>query len=147
MEAKTIEKFDRQRYWAVVLQAVALVDIFVETALYYALHWDSSVPSLNISGIVGLPLFLVAGIWYLAIEGRIVRNRELRSALHNEMYLAYKHRSQQIALWVVMCALLVGMLTGEITISYPGYIFCEVAFFLGLATLKTSWLILNRNRK
>ena len=60
------------------------------------------------------------------------------------MYIAHKHRSQRIALWVVMCALVVGMLTGQFTLSMPGYIFCEVLFFLGLATLKISWLIYNR---
>jgi hypothetical protein len=146
MEAKTIEKFDRQRYWAVVLQAVALADIFVETALGYVTLWNPDKPALWINGYVGVPLFVAAGIWYLVIEGRILRNGELRAALHNEMYVAWKRRSQQIALWVVMCALLVGTLSANYTHMMPGYFFCEVAFFLGLATLKTSWLILNRNR-
>jgi hypothetical protein len=147
MDAKIIEKLDRQRYLTVVLQAVALADIFVETALGYVRHWNPEAPTLDISGWVGLPLLLAAGVWYLVIEWRIRRDRELRDALHNEMYIAYKRRAQQIALWVVMCALLVGTLSGELTLSVPGFIFCEVAFFLGLATLKTSWLILNRNRK
>lgn len=147
MEAKTIEKLDRRRYLAVALQAAALLDIVVETALWYIRHWDPETPVLNISGYAGLPLFVGAGAWYLAIEARIRRDRDLRAALHNEMYVVYKHRSQRIALWVVMCALLVGTLTGQETLSFPGYIFCEVVFFLGLATLKTSWLILNRNRR
>ena len=60
------------------------------------------------------------------------------------MYVAYKHRSQRIALWVLMCALLAGTLTGQFTLTVPGYIFCEVGFFLGLAVLKVSWLIYNR---
>ena len=144
MNAKLIEKLDRQRYWAVVLQAIALLDIVVETSMAYIRAWNPDRPMLWISGYVGVPLFIGAGIWYLVIEGRIRRDRELRKALHNEMYLAWKHRSQRIALWVVMCALLAGTLTGEYTISFPGYIFCEVAFFLGLATLKVSWLIYNR---
>jgi hypothetical protein len=147
MDAKIVEKIDRQRYLTVVLQAVALADIFVETALRYARHWNPEAPTLDISGWVGLPLLLVAGVWYLATEWRIRRDGDLRAALHNEMYVAHKRRAQQIALWVVMCALLVGTLTADHTLRLPGFILCEVVFFLGLATLKTSWLILNRNRK
>ncbi len=87
---------------------------------------------------------VVAAVWFTTIRSRIVRNKELKAALYNEMYIVYEHRSQRIALWVVMCALVVGMLTGQYTLSMPGYIFCEVVFFLGLAVLKVSWLIYNR---
>ncbi len=143
MDAKLIEKLDRQRYWAVLLQAIALLDIVVETTFWYVRYWSYDNQFFNISGIVGLPLFVGAGVWYLVIAGRILRNRKLRDALHNEMYLTYKHRSQRIALWVVMYTLLIFFVFEDIGML-PTRLICEVVFFLGLAVIKVSWLIYNR---
>jgi hypothetical protein len=160
MTAKLIESLDRQRYWAVVLQAVALLDILIETTVWYAcrlkigndqfgvssyLILDGGHEVFALQGFVGLPLLVAAGIWYFVIWCRIVRNKELHAALHNEMYLANKHRSQRITLWVVMCALLAGFLFEDYSrILRP---ICEIIFFLGFSTLKVSWLILNRSRR
>jgi hypothetical protein len=128
-----------------MLQAVALLDISVETTLYYIMHWNPAAPVFNISGYAGLPLLLGAGIWYLVIEGRIRRDKGLRAALHNEMYLANKHRAQRIALWVVMCALFASFIFEDWSPMLR--IICEIIFFIGFSTMKVSWLILNRNRK
>ncbi len=143
MDAKLIEKLDRQRYWAVMLQAIALADIFIETTLWYALHWDAVGHTFNISGIVGLPLLIVAAVWFTVLRSRIVKDKDLKAALYNEMYTVYEHRSQRIALWVVMCALTICFIFEDIGML-PTRLICEVIFFLGLATLKISWLIYNR---
>ncbi len=143
MDAKLIEKLDRQRYLAVVLQAVGLLEIAVMVARGFIQSWNH-IPMPFFGSYGGVPLFLGAGIWYLVIEGRILRNMELRDALHNEMYLAYKQRSGRIALWVVLWALVVGAFLSTVDPSVPGFLFCEAILCLGLAVLKVSWLIFNR---
>jgi hypothetical protein len=154
------ERLDRQRYWAVVLQAVALVDILIETTVWYAcrlkiggdhfgvssyLILDGDQQVFALQGFVGLPLLIAAGIWYFVIWCRTVRDKEVRAALYNEMYLANKHRSQRITLWVVMCALLAGFFFEDYSQILRQI--CEIIFFLGFSTLKVSWLILNRSRR
>ncbi len=157
MDAKLIEKLDSQRYWAVILQTVALLSFFLsETILWYISHWEKAVWDnmilspyefgIWIWGCLGWALLIVAGVWFGIIECRVSRNKELRAALHNEMYLAYKRRAQQIALWVVMCTLFVCTIL-EVFGKLPSLFICELIFFLGLGVLQTSWLILNRNRR
>ena len=154
MDAKLIEKLDRQRYWAVVVQAATLVYILVHTVWEYTSTWRGGIHIRAISSgngvdivIVSL-LFLIAGVWYMVIAWRINRKRELRSALCNEMYITYKRLSQRITLWVVMLGLFAGILWAIFTSNaLNGYPYCYVVFITGLTTLKLSWLILNRERR
>ena len=146
MKAKLIESLDRQRYWAVILVTVALLDIFVETTLFYSVHWMSAANVFAVNGYIGIPLLIAAGIWYCVIECRVARDKELRQSLRNEMYIANQHLSRRIALWVVMCALAVSFVFEDVSLL-RAQIVCEIIFFLGLSTLSVSWLVYNRKRK
>lgn len=160
MKARTIERLDTLRYWTVVVQAVTLLNVFMSTiALCYILNWKETLfqtmlqeglsNGFVIWGCISEMLFIASLFWYAIIECRIAQDKELRAALHNEMYLAYMHRAQQIALWVVMGTLLVFYFLENLRLNnieeLPaiGY---GLIFYLGLTTLQTSWLIYNRRR-
>jgi hypothetical protein len=169
--AKLIESLDRQRYSAVVLQAVSLLCIVMADILSFCLFkwgkeafanfrfgWETGnitadyifVLGVGILFYASLVLLIGAIVWYVTIECRIARRKELRAALYNEMYLAHRRQSQRIALWVVMCALLVCVVM-EVTYAWlrkeTDFRFYGMIFYLGMASLQLSWLILNRNRR
>lgn len=136
-----VEKFRERRYFAVLLQAVALLDIFVETLMAYLSSWTEVTPFHVISGWVGIPLLLAASVWYLVLYLKIRRNAELRTILNDEVYIYNKYRSQRLALWLTMASLFVCML---LYAEVSAFIVCEMSILFGFSALKTSWLIYNR---
>jgi hypothetical protein len=172
MDGKLIEKLDRQRYWAVILETAGLLCMLAGTIRYYvlstpldddvwfAIHLAYPV-RLGLYGkfwgmlpsIIQASLLPVGGLWYGVIWFMARRNKELHAALYNEMYRQHKWRYQRLTLWVVL--LLVYANQG-FAVHFLGsyepteaqiakvFVMPVLTIIVGLLTLKISWLIYNR---
>lgn len=155
MDGKLIEKLDKQRYWAVLLEATGLLIGFIQTLVFYIKQGiEPEMFGLVFGGSILSPLtwlvlllLLAGGIWYGVIYLRVRRSRQLREALYNEMYRQHKYRYQRWALWVMIGACILSIISafaGFVPGRYPHVVVSEMIMLSGLLTIKLSWLILNR---
>lgn len=80
-------------------------------------------------------------------ELRIYLNKDLRTALHDEMYVKYKHRSIWIGFLASISLMLVTTPLSVFKIIPYEWAVNQLIFWIGLLTISISWLILNRNRR
>lgn len=142
MNGKTIERLDKQRYYAVLLETVGLLFIFIGSLISYIEHAANPKIIISAPEATGLLLLIVGGAWYGVIWWKTRRNPELAQALYNEMHRQYKYQNQRLALWVIVAAGLVSMFA--IDSRFTHVIVTEIIILLGVLTMKISWLILNR---
>lgn len=153
MDAHIIEKMDKQRYNAVILQTLGLLIMLIETSAGYIANWNIIGTYLSIGWFIGPPLFIAGWIWGIIVKHKIDRNPEVKAALNNELHVSYKYRSQRVAFRVTMATLVIMLIasswylivnTPETRLNIQPPIICEMAIFIGLSTLKISWLVYNR---
>lgn len=150
MDGKLIEKLDRQRYWAVLLQTAGLLLVFVETLWMY-IDMGATPSAFVIGGSLfgtiwlfspGLYMLIAGGIWYGIIYLKPRRNPQVFKALYNEMYQEHKRRYQRMSLWVMIGVSILSIIM--VTPMYPHVIVTEMIVLTGLLTMKISWLAYNR---
>lgn len=151
MNAKIIEKLDRQRYWAVLIEAVGLFVMILEIVMQYVeLGATPEVYMLTFGGglfglwcfAIGLPLLIVGGIWYFVVWLKGRRDKDVRNALYNEMYQEHKCRYQRYSMWAMIIAGILSLFVVPWKYPFPAVV--EIVIFVGLLTMKVSWLIMNR---
>ncbi len=163
MDGKIIEKLDRRRYWAVIVETIGLLCIFAGTLDYhlrggdlengmtvlcFSYPWD-----LYLGGFWQKFLFFaqsavlpLGGLWYSIVWFKARRNKELYDALYNEMYRRNKYRYQRLTLWVMFTLSLINALTyfHSDTGILSNNVWGDMIIIISLLTLKISWLIYNR---
>lgn len=151
MTAQIIEKLDRQRYWAVAIEAVGLLSMIIESIAMYIKNGATPECYMLVVGggllglpylSIGLPLLIAGGIWYFAIWLKVKRNPIARKALYNEMHRENKCRYQRYSMWAMIIAGIVSMFVVPFRYPFPAVV--QIIIFSGLLTMKVSWLILNR---
>lgn len=145
MKAEIIEKFDRQRYWAVILETVGLFVIILSTLMSY-IRMGVDPEMFTIGGgmlcLPGLILLFVGGVWYGILWLKIRRDKEIHNALYNEMYMQHKFRYQRATLWLMIIMSLASFFC--IPRHYPHLPVTEMIVFFSLLIMKILWLIYNR---
>lgn len=153
MDGKLIEKLDRQRYCAVLLETAGLLLGFAETLwTYIDVGATPDVFALTFGGrffgtapgwfTPGLYMLIIGGLWYGIIYLKARRNPQVMKALYNEMYQEYKCRYQRMSLWIMIGIAILSMLI--VPPRYPHIVVTEIIVLAGLLTMKISWLIYNR---
>ncbi len=168
MKSEQIEKLDRQRYLAVILETAGLLVMLTATIYYYFLQTPGAELAIRmgfdtfgggqnvgnaIMGTIQALLLPVGGLWYGIIWVKAKRSRPLHNALYNELYRQHKYRYQRLTLWVllllalanpVISALLLLAVEPTTTECIKVVMLPVLTILAGLLTLKISWLIFNR---
>lgn len=151
MDAQLIERLNRQRYRAVMLETFGLLLTAAETLIaYLRLGPEPNIFTIGSGYIihgafsVGLLILLAGGIWYGIVWLKTRRSKQLRDALYDELYMQHKYRYQRLTMWVMIIGGIVSMFLVS-TPTYPHMIVTEMVIIAGLLTMKVSWLILNKN--
>lgn len=144
--ASIIEKFDKQRYWAVVLEAAGLLLLCLDILVAY-IQIGADPHMFLIGGVhiitpIGALLLVTGGLWYGILWLRIRKDPAVKSSLYNEMYRQHKYRYQRYTLWFMMGVSILSMCIPPLT--YPHILRTEVIILTSLIFMKTLWLIYNR---
>jgi hypothetical protein len=137
MDAQKIEKLDKARYNAWLVQTIGFALMVGILILHFATGNEST--GLFITEAVAMLVFLIGAFWKMNVFRKIRSDEKIRKALNNELYVQYGYKTYFWGFWALLISLLI-----LIYVKLDTTLTCLVALFAGALTQQIATLIYYR---